>query len=157
MIVGDSVTLDYHPTVGNNNGYNGYQIVLGVIGTQSFYTGRPGSVVPGSGTLTVLRKDPFLNYEPIDIMDVGVDKEPKIAVVVTPDNIVLEESKYYLKNIDFNNYRYTLVDGLSVVDIHTRYPWVLEGMMSNAVIGEDSNGLVWYKGCLLYTSPSPRD
>ena len=146
LSVGDSVTLDYHPTVGNNNGYNGYQIVLGVIGTQSFYTGLPGSVVPGSGTLTVLRKDPFLNYEPVDIMDVGVDKEPKIAVIVTPDNIVLEDSKYYLQNIDFNNYRYTLVDGLSVVDIHTRYPWVLEGMMSNAVIGEDSNGLVWYKG-----------
>jgi hypothetical protein len=146
LMVGDSISLDYNPSYSNNLYFNGYQVVLGITGSYSFYTGRQGSTVPGIGKLTILRKDPFLNYQPVDIMDVGVDKEPKRAVVVTPDNIVLKDSKYYLQNVDFSNYRYELVDGLSVVDIHSKYPWVLEGMMSNAVIGEDKNGLVWYKG-----------
>jgi hypothetical protein len=86
------------------------------------------------------------NYQPIDIMEVGVDKQVRRAIEITPDNVLLNGFSYSLVDINFNKYRYELVDGISVIDIYNKYPWVLEGVISDAIIGEDNNGLVWYNG-----------
>jgi hypothetical protein len=51
-----------------------------------------------------------------------------------------------LYNIDKYKYRYELVDGLDLISINDRYSWIFEADIDDAIIGEDSNGLVWYKG-----------
>lgn len=132
-----------------NQSYFGYQVIKGVVDEYSFFTDRNfGMTISGydSGIINFIKKDPFLNYEPIDIMDVGVDKQVKRAIEIKPENIGLSGSQYYLNKIDFTKYRYQLVDGISVNTIYDKYPWILEGEISNAVIGEDKNGLVWYSG-----------
>ena len=39
-----------------------------------------------------------------------------------------------------------MVDGLSVSSLYRNYGWVLESDIKDAIIGQDSNGLVWYSG-----------
>jgi len=132
-----------------NRSYFGYQVVKYIIDDYSFSTDKLfGLTISGydPGNIKFIKKDPFLNYQAIDIMDVGVDKQAKKAIELTPDNIGLSGSQYYLTNVDFDKYRYQLVDGMSVTSLATKYPWVLEGEISNAIIGEDTNGLVWYSG-----------
>jgi len=154
LSVGDGIVLSFNGGAYSSNtlnqGYFGYQVVKGLVGTQSFYTHRTfdGVDIPFSdpGNISFIKRDPFLNYQPIDIMEVGVDKQPKRAVEIKPENILLNGASYSLINLDFNKYRYELVDGISVIDIYNKYPWVLEGEISNAVMGEDVNGLVWYMG-----------
>jgi hypothetical protein len=79
-------------------------------------------------------------------MEVGTDSVQKKAVAVDPKNVRLVGYTYSLVNIDSNKYRYELVDGLGLTDFYDKYPWVLEGNISDAVIGENANGLVWYRG-----------
>lgn len=40
----------------------------------------------------------------------------------------------------------TLVGGLTIEKIESDYTWLLNADISDAVIGEDVNGLVWYDG-----------
>jgi len=141
--IGDFVII----TIDGDAALNGYQVVSDVLGTYSFITDRRyGNRNSYTGTIKYIKRDPFLNYQPVDIMEVGVDKQVKRSVEILPDNITFESSKYNLVNVDFSRFRYELTDGISIYDIYTKYPWVLEGVISQAVIGEDSNGLVWYKG-----------
>jgi hypothetical protein len=154
LSVGDPVVLSFNgPSFSSNylnRNYFGYQTVQGIVGTNSFYTFKTfdGVDIPfvDPGVLSYYTKDPFLNYQPVDIMDLGVDKEPKRAVEILPDNVLVDGSRYLLTDLDLTKYRYQLVDGLSVVDIYNKYPWILEGEISDAIIGEDTNGVVWYMG-----------
>jgi len=156
LVVGDGVVLTFNGGDYSSRHYNqsffGYQIVQGVIGTQSFYTDKQWQYfnvdIPyfDPGNIHYIKVDPFLNYQPVDIIEVGVDKNPKESVELTPDNLVLTGTSYSLVNVDFNNYRYTLTDGLSVSSLYQNYPWVLEADITKAIIGQDQNGLVWYSG-----------
>lgn len=156
LSVGDPIVLTFNGGDYSSNHYNqsffGYQVVQGVLGSQSFYTDKQWQYfnvdIPYSdpGNIYYVKNDPFLNYEPVDIMEIGVDKHPKISVELNPSNLILTGSSYSLVNINFNNYRYVLVDGLSVVNLYQNYGWVLEADISNAVIGENKNGVVWYSG-----------
>lgn len=99
--------------------------------------------------------DPNFNFQPVDIYDVGIDHNAKNANSLSKfnyENFFVQNlygvGHYGLKleNVDFRKYNFRLVDGLTLVDLSTKYPWILDAEIENAVIGEDSNGLVWYAG-----------
>jgi hypothetical protein len=79
-------------------------------------------------------------------MGVGTDSVQKRAVMVRPENVKLDGYTYSLVDIDYSRYRYELVDGLTLTQFYQKYPWAIEGNISNAIIGEDADGMVWYKG-----------
>ena len=99
------------------------------------------------GTVTFIKKDPFFNYVPIDLFDLGSDKKVSRAIEIKPENYVLSLDKYSLVNVDFNNFRYILIDGLSLEELNRNFGWVLEAEISDAIIGRDKDGgLIWYSG-----------
>ena len=146
---GISVTFDGDGSNVYNQKYFGYQIVKGVIDEYSFYTDKIFGVdIAGYdiGNINFIKNDPFFNYIPYDIMELGVDKNTKVSVQVNPENVYLSGYTYSLINIDFTKYRYQLVDGLSVDQLSNQYPWVLQADISNAIIGKNDSGVVWYSG-----------
>lgn len=159
---GDSVVLNFtgdidtngdYITIGSskelNPQYFGYHSVT-VVNQYNLIIdtpyGTPTIVGNDRGFINYIKKDPFLNYQPVDIIDVGVDKKGKRSIELSIDNLNLIDDKYKLSNVDFNNYRFRLVDGLNIEQLSSQYPWILEAEISDAVIGLDLNGLVWYSG-----------
>jgi hypothetical protein len=96
----------------------------------------------------IIKKDPFLNFQPIDIFDLGVgDKKVKQSIQILENNYDVTGSRYYLKNIDFNKYRFRLIDGLDLVRLTDEFFWILDAEVSEAIIGVDNNqNLIWYEG-----------
>lgn len=95
--------------------------------------------------------DPSFSFEPVELYDMGVEELPKRSNKIEPDNVetfINPNTKIGKKitGIDFSKYAFRLVDGLNIVTLAQKYGWILETEMEDAVIGEDSNGLVWYKG-----------
>ena len=130
-----------------NQQYFGYHTV-NIIDEYKFYIDIPyinNTIVNDTGFVKYTKKDPFFNYTPIDIIDVGVDKKGKIAIELSIDNLKLTNDVYSLINVDFNKYRFRLIDGLNIEILASRFPWVLEAEISSAVLGLDSD-LIWYKG-----------
>lgn len=133
-----------------NPHYNGISTVIGIIDDYNFYVniffGTPTSLYdPGVVKFSIY--DPYINYEPIDIFDVGIDKNWKQSIIVKPNNHEITNKVHSLINIDFKKYRFTLIDGLTLPDLVAKYSWILEAEIEDAVIGLDSNSnIVWYKG-----------
>ena len=131
-----------------NPQYAGFTTVTFVVDDYSFVTstlfGNVKSTDPGYVIYT--NKDPFFNYEPCDIFDLGIDLGTKIAVEIKPQNYELNGYVYSLTNLDLTKFKYQLTDGLSIDDINNKYPWILDAEISDAVIGQNSDGLVWYEG-----------
>lgn len=153
LSVGDGIIVTFNGLTFSSNQWNqsyfGYQVIKGIINDTSFYTDKPFGVnIPGvdEGNIKFIDNDPFLNYQAIDLMDLGVDKNVKRSVEIKPENIKLSRSTYSIINLNTNKYRYELVDGMSITDVYDKYPWLMEGMIYNAVIGENENGVVWYSG-----------
>jgi subtilisin-like proprotein convertase family protein len=152
--IGDAVVLDFdggeYSSQIINQQYFGYQSVYLIINEYDFVVDVPYGlqvfVGNDTGTLRYLRKDPFFNYQPVDIIEIGSDKKPKVAVQLDPDNVMLTGATFSLTNVDWNRYRYRLVDGLTLDTISDSYSWILDAEISGAVIGANSNGIVWYKG-----------
>ena len=153
LSTGDGATFEFTGGTGSseelNNQYFGYHTVT-VIDEYNLVLdisfGTPVTVGNDVGTLKYVKKDPFLNYQPIDIIDVGVDKRGKIAVELLPENTRLIESTYSLINVDYDKHRFRLVDGLDIETLAINYHWIYEAEITDAIIGTDLNGLVWYKG-----------
>lgn len=125
-------------TVGGGDDYNFY--VYTQFGVPSMISGDPGLAI-------YVKEDPFLNYEPVDLIDLGSDKNTKISVAINPENVKLIGSTYSLINIDTTKYKFKLYDGLTLEIINSLYPWLLEAEISDALIGMDSNkNLIWYTG-----------
>jgi hypothetical protein len=59
-----------------------------------------------NGYVKYTRQDPFLNYQPIDLIDYGVDQRGKQSIELTNENLKLSGSVYSLIDIDYNKYRY---------------------------------------------------
>jgi len=100
-----------------------------------------------------LNGDPNFNFQPVDIYDVGIDLKIKNAISLTRFNYdqfpVTGAGAHIglkLHDIDFKKYNFRLVDGLTLQSLSQKYPWVLDAEIENAIIGEDSRGLVWYAG-----------
>jgi len=98
-----------------------------------------------------ITEDPSFNFEPVELYDVGVEELPKRSNNIEANNIetfvaLNTKTGKTINNVDFNEYAFRLVDGLNIVSLSQNYGWILETEMKGAVIGEDEDGLVWYKG-----------
>lgn len=156
LVEGDGVLLEFNGGTGSsqtlNPQYFGFHTV-GIIPGNEYdffvYTqfGLSSMVSGDPGTVSYVRRDPFFNYQPVDIFDLGVDKKTKIAVDLRPDNTELDGSIYKLVDVDTKKYKFKLFDGLTLDIINNLYPWLLEAEISNALIGMDSDqNLIWYSG-----------
>lgn len=129
--------------------YFGYH-VINFVNEYSFYLNLDYNITPSvgndTGYLYFTKKDPLMDFRPIDLIEVGADKKGKQNIELTDDNIELNGSFYVLNNVDYNKYRFRLVDGLDVIYLASNYNWVYEAEVSGAVIGLNENGIVWYKG-----------
>ena len=146
--IGDLVFLDFGTASQTTNiDYYGLQTVIDT-NTNSITLSIDFSnvVYPQNPIVRFIKSDPFLNYQPIDIFNLGVDKNVTRSVGVYPENISINGSKYNLVNLDLNKYKFQFVDGLSLYEINTTFPWILESEISNAIIGRDDNGPIWYSG-----------
>jgi hypothetical protein len=149
----DGVVLEFNGGTGSsqelNPQYFGYHTVF-VVNEYDFYVNIPygNMTIVGNDTgfVKYVKKDPFLNYQPVDIIDVGVDKKGKKSIELKIENLKLTGDKYSLTNIDFSKYRFRLVDGLNIESLASKYPWIYEAEISDAVIGEKDGQLTWYKG-----------
>lgn len=152
LVDGDGVILEF---TGNelsskelNPQYFGFR-TINVINDNNFSVDVDfGIPVLGNdfGFAKFIKKDPFLNYQPVDIIDIGSDKRGTRAIEINPDNTQLTETIVSLVNIDFDKFRFRLVDGLDVETLALNYSWIYEAEISDAVIGLTDNQLTWYKG-----------
>jgi subtilisin-like proprotein convertase family protein len=133
-----------------NQNYFGYRVVTQVYGEYDFTVDLPYGNEPfvgaDTGYVRYIKKDPFLNYQPVDLIDIGVNKKGSIAIELGVENTQLKNGKFGLKDVDFSKYRFRLVDGMNIETLSVSYPWILEAEVSGAVIGLNNEGLVWYKG-----------
>ena len=153
LAVGDVVNLVFTgsgiSSATYNRPYFGTQFVKVVVDANNFVTDRHHGVnIVGAdpGFAYFSDRDPYLNFQAVDLMRVGTDSVQKRAVMVRPENVRLDGYTYSLMNVDYGRYRYELVDGLTLTEFYGAYPWALEGNMSGAVIGQNADGLVWYRG-----------
>jgi hypothetical protein len=131
-----------------NQQYFGYH-TINVIDEYKLWLDIPyvnNTIVNDIGYIKYTKNDPFFNYQPVDIIDIGVNKKGKIAIELSIDNLKLTNDVYSLINVDYNKYRFRLIDGLNIETLSLKYPWILEAEVSGALLGLDTNGLVWYKG-----------
>jgi hypothetical protein len=164
---GDDVHHDIFPLLGTDNvNYRRYKEGLATFNTDNYakilmqdsdikehvtgvmYTDKDFNLAFNVLNIT---NDPSFNYEPVDLYDMGVDEIPKRANAIVPNNVetfvaLNTKTGRTISGIDFNEYAFRLVDGLNIVTLAEKYGWILETEMRDAVIGEDEDGLVWYKG-----------
>ncbi len=128
----------------------GIRPVTSIVDTNSIEIGDSLSIDFQTGLrVRWVKRDPFLNFQPVDIFDLGIgDKKIKQSVEILSENYDIEENKYFLQNIDYKKYRYRLIDGLDLEYLTKNFGWVLEAEIKDAVIGMDteSKELIWYKG-----------
>jgi hypothetical protein len=157
LLDGDGVVLEFNGGNGSsqelNPQYFGYHVIT-KINEYDFLTDIPYGTSPTTGDtgyVKYTKEDPFLNYQPVDLIDLGVDGRGKMSLELSIENLKLLNSAYSLINVDFEKYRFRLVDGLNMDTINLQYAWLLEAELSGAVIGlNNNNELVWYKGTWLY-------
>ena len=148
LIDGESVSISIVGTYSNYPSLLGYHVIKYLDDTAIEIN------IPWTGfsqdklVVRFTKKDSFLNFEPIDIFDLGVgDKKVKQSIQILSDNYDLSGNKYFLKNIDFKKYRFRLIDGLDLVRLTEDFFWILDAEVSNAIIGlDDKQNIVWYKG-----------
>ena len=99
-----------------------------------------------AGYITAFKFDPAFNYYPLSILDIGVDSMYKIPVELYHSNIQKNGVVASLVNYNLNKPIFRLIDGLDINQISTKFHWILEAEITNAIIGADINGLVWYSG-----------
>jgi hypothetical protein len=150
---GDGVVLEFNGGVGSsqelNSEYFGYKIV-NVVNEYNFYLNQPYGNIPqvgnDTGFVKYIKTDPFFNYQPVDLIDMGADKRGKQSIEIDIDNLKLSGRKFSLQNVDFSKFRFRLIDGLDFETLSRRYSWLLEAEISDATIGQSGNEIVWYKG-----------
>jgi len=157
LITGEGVILEFTGGEGSsqqlNPQYSGYHVIT-KINEYDFVTdidyGQVPTVGLDSGFVRYTKQDPFLNYEPVDLIDLGVDGKGKIALELSIENLTLSDSVYSLIDVDFEKYRFRLIDGLNIETVNLQYSWLLEAELSGALIGLNANELVWYKGTWIF-------
>lgn len=152
---GDGVVLDFDGGADSsqvlNQNYFGYRVVTQVYGDYDFAVDLPYGNEPfvgaDTGYVRYVKKDPFLNFQPVDLIDIGLDKKGSIAIELGVENTKLENGKFRLVDVDFDKHRFKLIDGLNIETVSLKYPWILEAEISGAVIGlDEKSDLQWYKG-----------
>lgn len=150
---GDSLLLFFTGTNSSTSGinnptYNGIRTVSTVIDDFNIEINQQPSTTwnPDPGYIQYYLNDPYFNYEPVDILDIGIDAKSKQSIMISEENVKLDGITQSLVNIDFSKFRFKMVDGLNLEILSEKYGWFLEAEVEDAVIGENSNGLVWYSG-----------
>ncbi len=157
LITGEGVVLDFVGGTGSsqelNPQYSGYHVITKINETD-FVTEIDYGVTPivglDSGFVRYTKQDPFLNYQPVDLIDLGVDHKGKIALELSIDNLKLTDGVYSLINVDFEKYRFRLIDGLNIETVNLQFSWLLEAELSGALLGLSGSDLVWYKGTWIF-------
>lgn len=112
----------------------------------NYNTSIPGNTI---GDFYYLN-DPLLTLKPIEILDIGVDKQTKFPIRIKTEDIKIYDDSVsgYIVDIitDSIDNNITLVNGLTVENLKIKYQWIFNAIIENAIIGEDSYGLVWYSG-----------
>jgi hypothetical protein len=136
--------------ISGTNSFSGYTTIISNPGLNQVVVSKPySSTSYGLGQITFIKKDPFFNFQPIDLFNYGSDQEITRSVEVKPENFELTTTGYQITGLDLTNYKMQFVDGLSLTEVNNNYPWLLEAEISNAIIGRDSNGPIWYSGTWL--------
>ena len=155
LITGEGVVLEFSGSGGSqdlNPQYFGYHVIT-KINEYDFITeidyGQMPMIGIDSGYVKYTKQDPFLNYEPVDLIELGVDAKGKMALELSIENLKLSNSVYSLINVDFEKYRFRLIDDLNIEIVNLNYPWLLEAEVSGALIGSGPFGIIWYKGTWL--------
>jgi hypothetical protein len=99
-----------------------------------------------TGILKVNIFDPFFNYQVVNLLDITDNNKYKIPTILTPYNFYSIGLTNSLINLNNSKPAFRLVDGLDIDTLSTNYHWILEAEISDAIIGLDSNGIVWYNG-----------
>jgi hypothetical protein len=158
LTTGEGVVLEFTGGDGSsevlNPQYSGYHVIT-KINEYDFLTDMDYGQVPtvgiDSGYVKYTKKDPFLNYQPVDLIDLGVDGKGKISLELSIENLKLSNSVYSLTDVDFEKYRFRLIDGLNIETVNLKYAWLLEAELSGALIGlNNDDTLVWYKGTWIF-------
>ena len=63
-----------------------------------------------SGYVRYTKQDPFLNYEPVDLIDLGVDGKGKMALELSIESLKISNSVYSLIDVDFELIREKGID-----------------------------------------------
>lgn len=129
--------------------YNGYNIVKSVINNNELVIYKEYKNDIHTGSITVFDFDPYLDFVPTDISKIGSDLKTDIYTKIDESKLSLNDY-LELSTIDINKKKYRLVDGLTIYDIYSKYKWLIEAEIEDAVIGEDKNGLIWYSGKWYY-------
>lgn len=139
--IGDEIIIEE-----SSGDYSGFHTVRDVISNDQFTT-NIDFISQSSGTIIIPLFDPYLSYIPSDIIDVGIDAKSKISVAISPNNVINnDDNTSSLVNLDLNNFKFNLIDGLYLDILVEKYPWVLEAEITNATIGIDDNGPIFYSG-----------
>ena len=149
----DGVVLEFTGTTASsaqiNQQYFGYHPVQ-VVNEFNFIVDIPYANIPALGNdpgfVRYIKNDPFLEFTPVDLIDVGIDKQPKQSILVDIDNVYLSGKIYSLQAVDLNRLRFRLIDGLDILQVYKSYQWILEAEITDATIGRINEDLVWYKG-----------
>lgn len=157
LVDGEGVVLEFIGGAGSsqelNPQYFGYHVIT-KINDYDFLTDIDYGNIPSAGSdigyVKYTKQDPFLNYQPVDLIELGVDGKGKMSLELSIENLKLSNSIYSLINVDFEKYRFRLVDGLNMDTVNLSFSWLLEAELSGAVIGLSNGDLVWYKGTWLY-------
>jgi hypothetical protein len=154
--VGDYIILGFDDIDGErgskilNPQYTGYRNVISVIDTDNFVVdidwGNDPLIGNDLGVVKFIKRDPFLNYQPVDITDIGTDKSGVKAIELRPYNTTLSGRIVSLVRVDFGKFRFRLIDGLNIETLAANYGWVYEAEISNAVLGTKDGDLIWYSG-----------
>jgi hypothetical protein len=157
LITNDGVVLEFTGGFGSsqqlNPQYSGYHVIT-KINDYDFLTeidyGQVPTVGVDTGFVKYTKQDPFFNYQPVDLIDLGVDGKGKVSIELSVDNLTISDSVYSLTNVDFEKYRFRLIDGLDIETVNLQFAWLLEAELSDALIGLSGNDLVWYKGVWIF-------
>lgn len=150
--VGDMIKVELTGGTGSsrevNPQYQGVQTIIDIQGPFITTAVNYGVVPSGqdTGKITFIKRDKFLNYLPIDLYGVGGDKKPKRGIEITPEMVKLDKTIFSLENVNQNKYKIQFVDGLFLQEIEEKFSWFLQAETSNAIVGKNENGIVWYSG-----------
>lgn len=90
--------------------------------------------------------DDLLKILPVDLSRVGNDKLQKDLIELGVNNYQVTGSSASLVNVDIEKLRFRFTDGLTLSRMFEKYGWIVESEVSNGLVGENNEGLVFYSG-----------
>ena len=152
MKIGDGIILQFNGGTGSsqelNQNYFGYHTISDILNSTNIVIDIPFGnypIVQDRGKITWVKRDPFFNYQPIDLFKMGSDSKTNVSIEINPYNYEISNS-LNLVNLDLTKFKIRFLDGLSLEEVSKNFSWFLEAEVSNAIIGRNDSGLVWYNG-----------